>query len=159
MALEPVRHSESGGASQANGPKQASPGQARHERRPGCWIQKIKSPEGAAQVSSHTNFQNEDDPGKVTAKTAKDAKFCRANPPSSFAPFASFVVTLFLKDGIKLSRPFRALSEKDDFPRAALVPRLPWAGLSYTFGAPEFHARRMCRTGSKRVRIFQKWFG
>ena len=41
-----------------------------------------------------------------------------------------------------VSRPFRALSEKNIFPRAALVPRLPWAGLPRAFG-PKTPAPKM----------------
>ena len=47
-----------------------------------------------------TLFHNENDSKEVTTKSAKDAKIWSGYASSSFALFASFVVTLFLKDGI-----------------------------------------------------------
>ncbi len=49
------------------------------------------------------------------SKSAKDAKICRANPLSSFAPFASFVVTLFLERWYQVVAPLQGFVQKRRF--------------------------------------------
>ena len=47
----------------------------------------------------------------MTTKRAKDAKICSGSASSSFALFASFVVTLFVKDGMRPMIRGQVLSE------------------------------------------------